>query len=288
MSMKAFSWAMSQQVGDPTTKLVLLIICDHFNDSRGFAYPSQERLAVFAECSERTVRRHIKSLLDMGFIEVVATPNMANKYSIPALKMERTKCPPEKMGRTNRAVGEDKADLRSLNNPYLISNKLDISDNSTKTYGDLVYQDHLQWLATQNIGVKHLRPFMGKLREIIKANTGLKNEEIYCVMDNIFSGVKKNPKADLQSYLIACAKSMNESLVGKSKERVLNDQAKALMESNIQKIYKATHGVAGWGGLDYHEIRAEYEKAFKEGSIMFSHTRKKASADDILKYFGVK
>lgn len=288
MSMKAFSWAMSQQVGDPTTKLVLLIICDHFNDSRGFAYPSQERLAVFAECSERTVRRHIKSLLDMGFIEVVATPNMANKYTIPALKMERTKCPPEKMGRTNRAVGEDKADLRSLNNPYLISNKLDISDNSTKTYGDLVYQDHLQWLATQNIGVKHLRPFMGKLREIIKANTGLKNEEIYCVMDNIFSGVKKNPKADLQSYLIACAKSMNESLVGKSKERVLNDQAKALMESNIQKIYKATHGVAGWGGLDYHEIRAEYEKAFKEGSIMFSHTRKKATADDILKYFGVK
>jgi len=288
MSMKAFSWAMSQQVGDPTTKLVLLIICDHFNDSRGFAYPSQERLAVFAECSERTVRRHIKSLLDMGFIEVVATPNLANKYSIPALKMERTKCPPEEMGRTNRAVGEDKADLRSLNNPYLISNKLDISDNSTKTYGDLVYQDHLQWLATQNIGVKHLRPFMGKLREIIKANTGLKNEEIYCVMDNIFSGVKKNPKADLQSYLIACAKSMNESLVGKSKERVLNDQAKALMESNIQKIYKATHGVAGWGGLDYHEIRAEYEKAFKEGSIMFSHTRKKASADDILKYFGVK
>ena len=224
----------------------------------------------------------------MGFIEVVATPNMANKYSIPALKMERTKCPPEEMGRTNRAFGEDKADLRSLNNPYLISNKLDISDNSTKTYGDLVYQDHLQWLATQNIGVKHLRPFMGKLREIIKANTGLKNEEIYCVMDNIFSGVKKNPKADLQSYLIACAKSMNESLVGKSKERVLNDQAKALMESNIQKIYKATHGVAGWGGLDYHEIRAEYEKAFKEGSIMFSHTRKKASADDILKYFGVK
>ena len=292
MSMKAFSWAMSQQVGDPTTKLVLLIICDHFNDSRGFAYPSQERLAEFAECSVRTVRRHIKSLLDREFIEVVATPNVANKYSIPALKMERTKCPTqsknEKWGGQNGSNGEDTGDLRSLNNPYLISNKLDISENTTKTYGDLVYQDHLQWLATQDIGVKHLRPFMGKLREIIKANTGLKNEEIYCVMDNIFSNVKKSPKADLQSYLIACAKSMNESIVGKSKERVLNDQAKALMESNIQKIYKATHGVAGWGGLDYHEIRAEYEKAFKEGSIMFSHTRKKATADEILKYFGVK
>ena len=178
MSMKAFSWAMSQQVGDPTTKLVLLIICDHFNDSRGFAYPSQERLADFAECSERTVRRHIKSLLDMGFIEVVATPNMANKYSIPALKMERTKCPPEKMGRTNRAVGEDKADLRSLNNPYLISNKLDISDNSTKTYGDLVYQDHLQWLAKQDCGIKYPRPFLSKLREMIKGKSGISNDKV--------------------------------------------------------------------------------------------------------------
>ena len=167
MSMKAFSWAMSQQVGDPTTKLVLLIICDHFNDSRGFAYPSQERLAEFAECSVRTVRRHIKSLLERGFIEVIATPNVANKYSIPALKMERSNCPPEEMGRTNRANGEDTGDLRSLNNPYLISNKLDISENTTKTYGDLVYQDHLQWLATQDIGVKHLRPLLSQRSIII-------------------------------------------------------------------------------------------------------------------------
>ena len=287
MSMKAFSWAMSQQVGDPTTKLVLLIICDHFNDSRGFAYPSQERIAEFAECSERTVRRHIKSLLDMGFIEVVATPNLANKYSIPALKMERTKCPPEEMGRTNRAVGEDKADLRSLNNPYLISNKLDISDNSTKTYGDLVYQDHLQWLAKQDCGIKYPRPFLGKLREMIRGKSGISNEKVYEHLHNLFLEVQKNPKGDLQSYLMKSAQSINER-INKPQERILNDQAKALMESNIQKIYKATHGVTGWGGLDYHEIRAEYEKAFKEGYIMFSHTRKKASADDILKYFGVK
>ena len=289
MSMKAFTWGMSQRVGDPTTKLVLLIICDHYNDSRGIAYPSQERIAEFAECSVRTVQRHIKSLLENGFIEVIATPNIANKYTIPAMKMGATKCRVQnKMETTNTTNGDDTGVIRSLNNPYSISNKLDIAKNTTKTYGDLVYQDHLQWLATQDIGVKHLRPFMGKLRQIIKENTGLKNEDIYCAMDKMFTWVKENPKKDLQSYLIASAKSMNESLVGKPKERVLNDQAKALMESNIQKIYKATHGVAGWGGLDYHQIREEYEKAFKEGFIVFSHTRKKATADDILKYFGVK
>ena len=108
MSIKAFTWGMSQRVGDPTTKLVLLIICDHYNDSRGIAYPSQERIAEFAECSVRTVRRHIKSLIDEKFLDVISTPNIANKYTIPALKMERTICPPEEMERTNLANGEER------------------------------------------------------------------------------------------------------------------------------------------------------------------------------------
>ena len=291
MSMKAFTWGMSQKVGDPTTKLVLLIICDHYNDSRGIAYPSQERIAEFAECSVRTVRRHIKSLIDEKFLDVISTPNVANKYTIPALKMERTNCPiqakNEKWGGQNGSNGEDTGDLRSLNNPYSISNKLDIAKNTTKTYGDLVYQDHLQWLATQDIGEKYLRPFVSKLREIIKGKSFMKNEVVYEHMHNLFLEVQNNPKGDLKSYLIKSAHSINERL-NKPQERILNDQAKALMESNLQKIFDKTHGVAGWGGLDYHQIREEYEKAFKEGSIVFSHTRKKATADDILKYFGVK
>ncbi len=278
MSMKAYAWAISQKVGDPTKKLVLWIICDHYNDSLGYAFPSQDRIADIAECSVRTVQRHIKSLLDSGLIEVIAIPNVTNKYTIPAMKMDMS-------FETNE---NDTGVIRSLNNPYTIFNKLNIAEKTTKTYGDLVYQDHLQWLAKQNIGVKHLRPFMGKLRQIIKGNTGLKNEDIYCAMDKIFTWVKENPKTDLQSYLIASAKSMNESLVGKPKERVLTDQAKALMESNFQKIYKATKDVAGWGGLDYLAIREEYETAFRQGSIVFSHTKKKATSDEILEYFGVR
>ena len=289
MSMKAYAWAISQKVGDPTKKLVLWIICDHYNDSLGYAFPSQDRIADIAECSVRTVQRHIKILLDSGLIGVTANPNVVNKYTIPAIKMDATNCRVQnKMETTLVTNGDDTGVIRSLNNPYSISNKLDIAEKTTKTYGDLVYQDHLQWLAKQNIGIKHLRPFMGKLRQIIKGNTGLKNEDIYCAMDKIFTWVKENPKTDLQSYLIASAKSMNESLVGKPKERVLTDQAKALMESNFQKIYKATKDVAGWGGLDYLAIREEYETAFRQGSIVFSHTKKKATSDEILEYFGVR
>ena len=263
MSMKAFSWAMSQQVGDPTTKLVLLIICDHFNDSRGFAYPSQERLAEFAECSVRTVRRHIKSLLDRGFIKVIATPNVANKYTIPALKMERSKCPPEEMGRANRANGEDTGDLRSLNNPYLISNKLDISENTTKTYGDLVYQDHLNWLARQDCGIKYPRPFLGKLREMIKGKSGMSNEKVYEHLHNLFLEVQKSPKGDLQSYLMKSAQSINERL---NKPKELSDKQKGYIQSVIDQVYKKKD-TPSFAGTDFGKLRERCEKAMLEGKM---------------------
>ena len=263
MSMKAFTWGMSQRVGDPTTKLVLLIICDHYNDTRGIAYPSQERIAEFAECSVRTVRRHIKSLLDMGFIGVVATPNMANKYTISALKMESTKCPPEEMGRTNRANGEDTGDLRSLNNPYLISNKLDISENTTKTYGDLVYQDHLQWLAKQDCGIKYPRPFLGKLREVIKGKSGMSNEKVYEHLHNLFVEVQGNPKGDLQSYLMKSAQSINERL---NKPKELSDKQKGYIQSVIDQVYKKKD-TPSFAGTDFGKLRERCEKAMLEGKM---------------------
>ena len=267
MSMKAFSWAMSQQVGDPTTKLVLLIICDHFNDSRGIAYPSQERLAEFAECSVRTVRRHIKSLLDRGFIEVVATPNVANKYSIPALKMERTKCPiqakNEKWGGQNGSNGEDTGDLRSLNNPYLISNKLDISENTTKTYGDLVYQDHLNWLARQDCGIKYPRPFLGKLREMIKGKSGMSNEKVYEHLHNLFLEVQENPKGDLQSYLIKSAQSINERL---NKPKELSEKQLGYIQSVIDQVYKKKD-MPSYAGTDFNKLRERCKKAMLEGKM---------------------
>ena len=288
MSIEAYAWGIKQKVGDPTRKLIFWIICDHYNPSLGYAFPSQDRIADIAECSVRTVQRHIKILLDSGLIGVTANPNVVNKYTIPAIKMDATNCRVQnKMETTLVTNGDDTGVIRSLNNPYTISNKLDIAEKTTKTYGDLVYQDHLQWLAKQNIGVKYLRPFVGKLREIIKGKSAMPNEKVYEHLHRLFVEVQENPKGELQSYLMKSAKSINEKL-NKPKERVLTDQAKALMESNFQKIYKATKDVAGWGGLDYLAIREEYETAFRQGSIVFSHTKKKATSDEILEYFGVR
>lgn len=67
MSVHAVKWAWSQQVGNSTRKLVLVALADHSN-SDGECWPSLARVAEFAECDERTVRRHIVALENGGFV----------------------------------------------------------------------------------------------------------------------------------------------------------------------------------------------------------------------------
>lgn len=67
MSVRAFSWAIDQEVGDPTTKLVLMLIADHANQDAA-CWPRQSLLAEKAHVTERTVRRHIQKLEDEGYL----------------------------------------------------------------------------------------------------------------------------------------------------------------------------------------------------------------------------
>lgn len=71
MSIHAAKWAWAQKVGHPTRKLVLVALADHAN-ADGECWPSMRLVADFAECSPRTVQRHIDSLEDEGFVKRVS------------------------------------------------------------------------------------------------------------------------------------------------------------------------------------------------------------------------
>lgn len=71
MSIHAAKWAWAQRVGHPTRKLVLVALADHAN-ADGECWPSMRLVAEFAECSGRTVQRHIDALEDEGFIKRVS------------------------------------------------------------------------------------------------------------------------------------------------------------------------------------------------------------------------
>ena len=68
MSWRASAWALDQVVGiGANAKLVLLALCEFANDDNE-TWRSQGEIAKRAECEERTVRTHLKSLEGWGLI----------------------------------------------------------------------------------------------------------------------------------------------------------------------------------------------------------------------------
>ena len=290
MSIEALGWGMKQKVGEPTAKLILIILCDLYNDKYGCAFPSQDYISDTANCSVRTIQRHMDVLVEGGFIEILKRPNHVNKYLITGMKNGSDNLTYPKMDATICRVGSDNVVTRSLNLPLNTSISKDIEgtnkDIDNQIYQlkfDKVFKVHKEYLILKGFSKTDAGKIVGTMMKRLGQN-GLSKDQQVDKVDEIFKSIKASPVADIKTYLFGAVQKKEQ----KPKERVLNDQAKALMESNYQKIYKATKGQSGWGGLDYLAIREEYEKAFKEGSIIFSHTKQKATADEILEYFGVR
>ena len=68
MSVKSVGWAIEQNVGNATKKLILVGICNH--DGDGGSWPAKSTLARYAGCSERTVIRMTQELADEGWITI--------------------------------------------------------------------------------------------------------------------------------------------------------------------------------------------------------------------------
>lgn len=68
MSSKATGWAWSCRTGDTTTKCVLAAFADYAHPDGTAAFPSLKTVAADAECSKDTVKRHLKTLLEEGFM----------------------------------------------------------------------------------------------------------------------------------------------------------------------------------------------------------------------------
>jgi hypothetical protein len=92
VSWKATAWAREQSTGDPTSKLVLLLMADHTAPPDLDATPpradwrswvSIDRLARLSECSVSTARRHVRRLEALGLVTTVARPGRTSFYVLP-------------------------------------------------------------------------------------------------------------------------------------------------------------------------------------------------------------
>jgi len=88
MSYKLTAEALSIKTGSPMTKLVLLALCDYAND-KNECWPSQMGIALKCEMSERTVIRHIESLIAKDILKKKKSVGSRNKYKISLSQGQR-------------------------------------------------------------------------------------------------------------------------------------------------------------------------------------------------------
>ncbi|MCF0163210.1 MAG: helix-turn-helix domain-containing protein [Fusobacterium necrophorum] len=61
---------------------VLHVLIEHYNEEKGFSYPSIKYMADKLECSTRTINRSIKKLKELGYITIEKMKGKAGNYNI--------------------------------------------------------------------------------------------------------------------------------------------------------------------------------------------------------------
>lgn len=124
MSVEALAIALNHSKARGAAKVVLLGIANHINPDNDGAWPSQARLANYANISERAVRSAIDALVYLGEIRVEVGAGQSLSQYKPNRYWLTLRCPPECDGTTNHnsrvEVSDDRAEV--------IDTRVEVSD----------------------------------------------------------------------------------------------------------------------------------------------------------------
>ena len=266
MSIEALGWGMKQRVGEPTAKLILIILCDLYNDKYGCAFPSQEYISETANCSVRTIQRHMDILVEGGFIEIIKRPNQVNKYLIRGMKNGSDRLSPTKMDATDCRVGSDNVVTRSYNLSLNTSISKDI-EGTNRDFDNEIYQlkyekvfnVHKKYLVEKGFSKTDAGKVVGTMMKRLGQN-GLSKDQQVDKVDEIFKSVKASPVADIKSYLFGAVNKKEE------KPKELSDKQKGYIQSVIDQVYKKKD-TPSFAGTDFGKLRERCEKAMLEGKM---------------------
>jgi DNA-binding transcriptional ArsR family regulator len=76
VSIQHVSLVLEHLNAKPAPKLIALVLADHA-DADGLCWPSYRRLSSITGMDERTVRRHVKELIERGVVKKVRTGSVA-------------------------------------------------------------------------------------------------------------------------------------------------------------------------------------------------------------------
>ena len=266
MSIEALAWGMKQKVGEPTAKLILIILCDLYNDKYGCAFPSQEYISDTANCSVRTIQRHMDILVQGKFIEIIKKPNHVNKYLIKHINNGSDNLSPEEMDATICRVGSDNAVTRSLNLSLNTSISKDIEGTSddldNKIYQlkyEKVFRVHKEYLIQKGYKIAEAGQIVGTMMKRL-SQSGLTKDQAVDKVEEIFKSIKASPVADIKSYLFG-------AIIKKAdKPKELSEKQLNYIQSVLDQIYKKKD-MPSYAGTDFIRLRADCHKAMLEGKM---------------------
>lgn len=83
MSAQAMGRALDSQPGHPVRKLILIGLANHAHRDGRNAWAAVSTLATYADCTERTVQRHMTVLLEQGFLREGDQGNWGGDHLVP-------------------------------------------------------------------------------------------------------------------------------------------------------------------------------------------------------------
>lgn len=86
MSIKIMDWVFENSKAQGIERLILLVIADHCNSEGEHAFPRISVIAKRANVSERTVKRKLQDLVELGELKVVKRHGTSNLYKIVTRK----------------------------------------------------------------------------------------------------------------------------------------------------------------------------------------------------------
>ena len=82
MSTDAINWVRTLPCPTPTTKLVLFMLANYANKRTHKCFPSEKHLGEICGVSDRSVRRCIATLENLGYITIQKRLGMTNLYRV--------------------------------------------------------------------------------------------------------------------------------------------------------------------------------------------------------------
>jgi len=106
MSIEALTVVLNHSQAKGAVKLILIGIANHINPDNDGAWPSQAKLAAYANCSERYVHDAVEELVALGELRVGVHGGKGNGGNKSNRYWLTISCPENCDGSTNHRIGE--------------------------------------------------------------------------------------------------------------------------------------------------------------------------------------